>query len=177
MEVHQIDKPVKLNIGAGGRRLPGYIGVDAVADRPACDIVATAEKIPLPDGCAEEIMAIHLWEHFYRWQCDDVIKEWKRLLQPGGRLVLELPNLIKCCENIISGRFIAGKHPDQLGMLGCFGDPREADSFMAHRWGWTPESIKTFLKENGFTSIKEKPTQFHPAGRQYRDMRIEAVKA
>lgn len=177
MDVHKANRPLKLNVGAGGRRLTGYVGIDAVPDRPACDIVATADKIPLEDGCAEEILAIHLWEHFYYWQCADVLKEWRRLLQPGGRLVLELPNLIKCCENIISGKFVAGKHPDQLGMWGAYGDPREGDEFMAHRWGWTPETLKGFLSENGFDGITERPTQFHPAGRQYRDMRIEAVKA
>lgn len=167
---------MKLNIGCGARRLPGYIGVDAVAGRPACDIVATAESIPLPDGSVSEIIAIHLWEHFYRFDCDKIITEWKRLLKPGGRLVLEMPNLIKACENILSGKFVAGKHPDQLGMWACWGDPREGDPFMAHRWGWSPQTITDFLSEHGFKQIQEKPTQFHPAGKQFRDMRIEAVR-
>lgn len=164
---------IKLNIGCGGRRLHGYVGIDAV-ERSAADIVATADKIPLPDACANEIIALHLFEHFYRWQCDEVITEWKRLLRPGGVLVLELPNLIKCCQNILDGRMRAGKHPEQLGMWGAYGDPREGDAFMAHRWGWSPQTITAFLTANGFVKIKERPTQFHPAGRDHRDMRIEA---
>lgn len=172
MDFREINGPVKLNIGAGGRRLPGYLGVDAVP-RPAADIVAKADKIPLPDGCAEEIIGLHIFEHFYRWECDEVIKEWKRLLMPGGRLILELPNMIKCCENIISGRHNAGKHPDQLGMWGCWGDPRDRDPFMNHKWGWSPESLSQFLSDYGFTKIREVPTQWHPAGRMHRDMRIE----
>lgn len=167
---------IKLNIGCGGRRLPGYVGVDAV-ERPAADIIATAEKIPLPDGCANEIIAIHLWEHFYYFDCPAVIAEWRRLLRPGGTLILELPNLIKCCQNILDGRVRVGKHPDQLGMWGAFGDPREGDPFMAHRWGWSPQTLTAFLAEHGFVKIKERQTQWHSAGRDFRDMRIEARKA
>jgi hypothetical protein len=49
-------------------------------------------------------MAIHLFEHFYRWECERVLAEWRRLLKPRGRLVLELPDLHKCCLNIVKGR-------------------------------------------------------------------------
>lgn len=167
---------LKLNIGCGGRNIDGYVGVDAV-QRPAAKIIAKADKIPLGDGSVSEILAIHLWEHFYVWECEVVIAEWKRLLKSGGRLVLEMPNLMKACENIIHGRMVGGKHPDQLGMWGLYGDPRESDQYMAHRWGWTPKTLGAFLKKHGFTSIEEKPTQWHPAGRTHRDMRVECVKA
>jgi SAM-dependent methyltransferase len=167
---------MKLNIGAGGRRIEGYTGVDAV-QRPAADIIARADNIPLPDSSVDEIMAIHLFEHFYRWECEGVLAEWRRLLKPGGRLVLELPDLIKCCKNIIDGRMVGGKHPDQLGHWGLYGDPRESDPYMAHRWGWSPKTLGALLKANGFTDIRQEPTQWHPAGREFRDMRVVAVKA
>ena len=165
--------PTKLNIGAGGRRIEGFTGVDVVK-RPGADIIAPAHKIPLKAGTVDEIMAIHVWEHFYRWECDTVITEWKRLLKPGGRLGLEMPDLFKFCANILSGRMEGGKHPDQLSYWGLYGDPRKGDQFMAHRWGWTPDSLKKFLTEHGFVKIKEEATQCHPAGRHHRDMRIVA---
>jgi SAM-dependent methyltransferase len=167
---------MKLNIGCGGRRIPGYTGVDAV-QRPAADIVAPAHAIPLKAGSVHEILAVHLWEHFHPWQCPKVITEWKRLLRPGGVLVLELPDLVKCCQNVISGAMVGGKHPDQLGMWGLYGDPRESDPYMSHRWGWTPKTLEAFLLEHGFTDIEHQPTQWHPAGRDHRDMRITAKKA
>lgn len=176
MGIRKKDDEMRLNIGCGGRRIEGYTGIDAV-ERPAADIIARADNIPLPDGSVDEIMAIHLWEHFYRWECETVIAEWKRLLKPGGLLVLELPNLIKCCENVIHGRMVGGKHRDQLGMWGLYGDPREDDQFMAHRWGWSPKTMKEFLKSHGFVSIVEEPPRWHPAGRDFRDMRIVATRA
>lgn len=165
---------IRLNVGAGGRRLKGYTGVDIVK-RPGADIIAPAHKIPLADGSCEEIIAIHIWEHFYRWQCDGVLKEWRRLLAPGGLLILELPNLIKACQNILSG--VEGKHPDQLGMWACYGDPRQEDEFMSHRWGWTPITLTAILRQQGFVDIVETVPEYHLAGRENRDMRIEARRA
>ena len=163
---------MKLNIGCGGRRFEGYTGVDAVA-RPAADIVAPAWAIPLPDKSVEEILAVHLWEHFYLWECEKVIAEWIRLLRPNGRLVLELPDLLKCCRNVVDR--IEGKHPDQLSMWGLYGDPRDEDQFMMHRWGWTPETISAFLRGKGFRQILIVVPLFHRAGRELRDMRVEAL--
>lgn len=167
---------MKLNVGCGNRRIEGYTGVDIVA-RGAAEIVAPAHRIPLPDHSVDIIFACHLWEHFYLWECEKVIQEWMRLLKPGGRLTLELPNLIKCCENLISKRMVGGKDPNQLSYWGIYGDPRGKDPLMHHKWGWTPESLGVFLTAHNFVDIVEEPTQYHPAGREHRDMRITARKA
>jgi len=167
---------LKLNVCCGGRVLAGWTNIDIVASEGALapDILCDALKVPLPDACAVEIMCIHGFEHFHRWDCDALLEEWKRMLLPGGLLVLELPNLAKCCENILSGFTGAGKHPDQAGMWGLYGDPRMRDPFMCHRWGWTPDSLRAILAEHGFEKIREEPTQHHPAGRLHRDMRMVA---
>lgn len=167
---------MKLNMGAGGKRLPGYTGVDVV-ERLGADIVAPADKVPLPDGCAEELMAIHLVEHILPWELKTVLAEWHRLLQPGGLLVLEMPDLLKCCQNILDGRIKGGKHPDQLGMWGLFGDDRYQDPYMLHRWSYTFKTLAPIVEAAGFVKIVERPTVFHPAGRDHRDFRLEARKA
>jgi len=166
---------MRLNIGSGKRQIEGYTNIDAVK-RAGVHIVAEAHKIPLDDGCADEILAVHLWEHFYLWDCEKVINEWRRLLKNGGRLNLELPNFRKCCENFLTGRTGDGKSPDQLSYWGVYGDPRDKDPYMTHRWGWTPETITQFLSQHGFRNIIETPTHFHLVGRNHRDMRIEAIK-
>jgi predicted SAM-dependent methyltransferase len=167
---------MRLNIGCGGRRLPGYTGVDAV-ERPAADIIAPAHKVPLADGVAEEVLAVHLVEHILPWELKAALAEWHRLLRPRGLLVLELPDLLKCCRNILDGRAKGGKHPDQLGMWGLFGDNRYEDPYMLHRWAYTFSTLAPIVEEAGFTSIVERTTQFHPAGREHRDFRLEARKA
>lgn len=164
----------KLNLGCGHRRIDGYLGVDAVA-RPEADIVAPAHAIPLGDGEVDEIMAIHLVEHIDHWLLPDALKEWHRLMAPGGRLVLEMPDLLKCCRNILDG--VQGKHPDSLGLFGLYGDYRLRDPFMMHKFAYTFATLKPLVEAAGFVDVVEKSTEFHRVGRLRRDFRLEARKA
>jgi len=175
---------LKINVGCGRHVLDGWTNVDVqrspLAKRDP-EILCDAREIPLPDECADEMQAIHLWEHFYLWECDALLAEWRRLLKPGGKLVLELPNLVKCAQNIVDDRMkgsngLPCRRP-KLGSCYADGDPREKDPYMCHRWAWSPKTLRRFLEERGFRDVKEHPTQWHPAGRQHRDMRIEAYKA
>lgn len=171
---------MKINVGAGKRTHPDWWNCDIEQDPGASqplDQICDAKSVPLPDGCADVVQAIHLIEHLYRWEIDAALSEWRRLLKPGGLLILELPNLVKCCENYLAGRMRGGKDPDQLSRWGIYGDPRTGNPFMNHRWGYSPSELMGILHERGFVRAAELPTQFHPAGRSHRDMRIEAFKA
>lgn len=165
---------MRLNIGCGHRRLPGYTGIDVVP-REAVDIVAKADAIPLPDSCADEVLAVHLLEHFFEWEAPGLLAEWHRLLKPRGALVLEMPDLMKCARNLIEGR--VGKRPNQLHLWGIFGDETLKDPYMMHKTGWWFSRLEPVVKAAGFTEIRERETVFHPAGRGVRDFRLEARKA
>jgi ubiquinone/menaquinone biosynthesis C-methylase UbiE len=170
---------MKLNIGCGRHVIDGWTNVDIQRSPHAKrdpEILSDVRTIPLPDACADELMAIHLFEHFYLWETPALIGEWKRLLKPGGLLALELPNIVKCCRNIVKD-VEAGLDSQPLGMWGLYGDPRAQDPYMTHRWGWSPKTLTAFLAEHGFADIKEEVTQWHGLGRKHRDMRIVAVKA
>ena len=166
---------MKLNIGCGGRRIPGYTGVDAV-QREGADVVADAGSLPFEDCSADEVMAIHLVEHLYPWLLPPTLAEWFRVLKPGGRLVLEMPDIIKSCKNLIDGVMRGGKHPNQLSYWAIYGDDRLEDEFMMHKYGYHFGSLKPIVESAGFIKIKEFQTQFHPAGRNCRDFRLEAIK-
>lgn len=47
------------------------------------------EKLPLPDGCFDDILAVDVLEHI----ADDnvALKEWRRVLKDGGRIFLTVP--------------------------------------------------------------------------------------
>jgi predicted SAM-dependent methyltransferase len=164
---------LRLNIGSGDKFIEGWIGIDAVP-RKAARIVAPAHAIPLPDGCAAEVMSIHCVEHVAKWLVPPMFREWHRLLKPGGRLILEMPDIIKCCQNVIDGR--TGKHPDQLGMWGLYGDDTLQDDFMLHKYGWCFKTIRPVLEECGFRDCVEEETHFHNAGRKHRDFRVVSFK-
>lgn len=172
MEV-RLQSGLRLYVGCGKRRLPGYLGID-IEHRAAADIVAPADRIPLQDGCAKEVLAVHLIEHLIPWEVPQTLAEWARLLAPGGLLVIEAPDLMKCCRNILEGR--QGKKPNQLGLWGLYGQDTLRDERMLHKWAYTFGTLAPLVREAGFVDIVEKETAFHATGRGVRDFRLEAAR-
>lgn len=171
--------PVRLNLGCGDVLLPGYVNVDVATERKGrqpdvcCDI---RDLSAFEDDCADEVMAVHVIEHFYRWEAVNLLKEWVRVLKPGGRLVLECPNLLTACEEILRNPE-SGAMPDQRGqrtMWCLYGDPSWQDPLMCHRWLYTPQSLAQIMHEAGLRQLEQTPPQFK--ARHPRDMRVEGRK-
>ena len=81
--------PDGLDIGFGGDPIrPDAITIDK---SPKCGpaICCDAAKLPLPDNSYDWIFSSHCLEDFE--DATAVLKEWLRVLKPGGNLVLFLP--------------------------------------------------------------------------------------
>lgn len=170
---------MRLNLGCGDKLLPGYVNVDVAPSRLGkspdvlCDLHALS---PFPSDSADEVLAVHVVEHFWRWEVIDIIKEWRRVLKPGGKIILECPNLISACQEFLADPDrAAGAGPEgQRSMWVFYGDPKWRDPLMVHRWGYTPQSLTAVLSEAGFVHIRQEPAQFKL--REPRDMRIVGEK-
>lgn len=167
---------MKLNVGCGRMVLDGWFNIDIVqspkAKRPI-DLKADVRSIPLEDGCADVLMALHVIEHFYHWEVQALLAEWKRLLKPGGKIILELPNLEAACRNYLKYRNTDKVH--QMAMWPFYGDPTHKDEFMCHRWGYDPDSLSSELIKAGFRKVRIAKPETH-GRRANRDMRVEAMK-
>ncbi|HZZ94554.1 MAG TPA: methyltransferase domain-containing protein [Usitatibacter sp.] len=171
--------PLRLNLGCGDKILPGYVNVDAVESRAGQrpDVVCDLHDLsPFADASADEVLAVHVVEHFWRWEVVDVLREWVRVLKPGGRMVLECPNLASASAAFLAGP-AQGSRADAGGqrtMWVFYGDPQWRDPLMVHRWGYTPESLAALLEEAGLVDVRREPAQFKL--REPRDMRLAGVK-
>ena len=83
---------MRLNLGCGQKRWPGFVNVDIDQGDAHCDI-----SQPLPFSDVDEIHAIHVIEHFWRWTVPEILANWIGVLKPGGMLVLECPCFEKVC--------------------------------------------------------------------------------
>lgn len=167
---------VRLNLGCGGKLERDSLNIDiAPVKKPGYEIMQSdLLNIDLPDECADYAQAIHVIEHFYEWDAPVALTEWRRLLKPGAALVLELPNLAKCARNLLMG--FEKKKPGQMHMWGIYGDPRLQNTYMCHKWGYTPQTMTVLLTDCGFVDIRETVPRYHATGRDNRDMRIECRK-
>lgn len=172
---------MRINFGAGKVIMDRWYNVDAVRHPKAprdpeliyemrFDGGKLIEPMPLADGCADEVFAAHVIEHFFRYDVDAVVAEWKRLLRDGGRITLELPNIEAAARNLLAGM------SDKMALWPLYGDWSHGSPYMMHRHGYTPKTITSLLAFHGFKDIRILPPVTHGA-RVNRDMRVEAVKA
>ena len=171
--------PLRLNLGCGGRKLDGYVNIDVVQQRgdSVPDIVAdVADLSRFPERCVDEILAVHVVEHFWRWEVLEVLKGWVRLLKPGGKMILECPNLVSACQVFLDNPEAgagAGKE-GQRTMWVFYGDPAWRDPLMVHRWGYTPKSLAQLMFKAGLKELRQEPAQFKL--REPRDMRVTGIR-
>jgi ubiquinone/menaquinone biosynthesis C-methylase UbiE len=74
---------MKLHLGCGKRIIPGFVHVD-LADYEHIDHKASLNKLPFEDSSASLIYCCHALTYYDRFEIENVLHEWKRVLKPGG---------------------------------------------------------------------------------------------
>jgi predicted SAM-dependent methyltransferase len=81
---------MKLDIGGGrDKRGEDFTSVDLFGEP---DIRAEMDAIPVADGSVDEIWSSHTLEHQSMAKVAGTLKEWHRVLKPGGRAIVSVPN-------------------------------------------------------------------------------------
>ena len=77
--------PIKLNLGAGHSVIEGFTPIDRKLG---------SEVYPLAyvNDFADEIRASHVLEHFPQAAILEILREWIRVLKPGGLLKIAVPD-------------------------------------------------------------------------------------
>ena len=144
---------MKLDIGCGRNKKADFLGVDcAVEVRP--DIVADMWSVPFDDDSVDEIFSTHALEHAYKGQVVPTLKEWERLLRPGGTIDLEVPDLIWCCLNWLRHR------TNDWHMDAIFGNQDHVPGEL-HKTGFTPEIMHGYVAQTRLVVEREEVIRSH----------------
>jgi predicted SAM-dependent methyltransferase len=93
----------RLHLGAGRRRVPGWLNVDVLSSDYDVDI--GSGRLPWPDGSFSVVVSQHVVEHL---ELEDellpLLRELRRVLRSGGEMWLSCPDMEKICHAYIADR-------------------------------------------------------------------------
>lgn len=165
---------IKLNLGSGGIDYPGFLSVDLYDKRS--NIPMDITKLDFDNNSVSEIMASHVFEHLNPYHSINILQEWLRVLKPGGKLSMEMPDIERLCKSFLTET----NYYTKMGILNAVygsvnttseGGPDNITS--PHLFGWWPESLQNHLEAAGYVDISFPPEQWpHPCD----NLRVEAYK-
>lgn len=140
----------RLHIG-GHERREGWEIFDALAREGVNHRGDASDLSRFPDGTFAELYASHVLEHFdFRDGVPRVLKEWHRVLQPGGRIFVSVPDMERLCHLYLTPGLSAEARLKVMWMM--FG--AHADAYDYHYAGFNADYLGSVLAEAGFTNIQ-----------------------
>lgn len=143
-----------LHLGSGDQKIDDFLNIDANLFTK-CDVVAGIKKIKLAEECTRIIYASHVFEHISRYTTSKVLGEWYRLLKPGGRLYILVPNMETLfqiyLENIKSYQTAEGKYLADFAMDIIYGG--QINRWDYHYYGYSFETLRLLLESVGFKKV------------------------
>jgi predicted SAM-dependent methyltransferase len=144
------DAPLRLHLGSGTLRPPGWVNVDVLGMDPDLYWDLT-RPLPFPDGIAEAVFLEHVLEHFPLAQVMEMLGEARRLLAPGGIVRVGVPDFGRYAESYAGDRaFIERERPGRPTALLAVGEVAQSHG---HRSVWDAETLELVLTEAGFEQV------------------------
>jgi predicted SAM-dependent methyltransferase len=146
----RMSSTLRLHVGCGPRRLPGFVHVDVQKKNHQhidveCDVLRLDAAFDA--NSADEIYACHCLEHVPRHSIDAFFGACYRALKPGGTLRLAVPDMEAVMKLYASGE--APLYPTLYGLI--WGGQR--DRYDAHTCGFDFRTLQHFASRNGFDGM------------------------
>lgn len=126
------------------------------------DIVAdVADMNVVRSGTVDAVWSSHNLEHLETHAVPAALQEMRRVLKPGGFLLLHMPDLMRLAELVVDGKLETVMYDSPAGPITpldmLFGHGRSLENgnhYMAHRTGFTQERLGNLLLEAGFAEAR-----------------------
>ena len=180
IEKRRKDGPIKLHLCCGGNKYPGYINVDIVPLEGTDAIMKIPQDLfSVSSDTASEILMENGFEHFYRYEQDDFLKECYRILIKGGRLIMRgIPDF-----DLITDAYLNKKQGNLSAAFDLYevyrmthGEPTPKNSpHQLHKDIFTKRSVKELLKRHKF-NIEEMQDKVFPGENTAIGFNVIAIK-
>jgi predicted SAM-dependent methyltransferase len=139
------DGRVLLHLGCGGINAPGFVNVDGMS-APHIHIVGPIDDLGVfADASVDLVYASHCLEHFSYHHVGAVLREWTRVLRPGGMLRIAVPDVA-----LVVKRYQLGVPLEEL--LGhLYGE--QTYRFNFHYAGFDHALLKRHMEEAGVREV------------------------
>jgi len=140
---------LKLHLGCGSKYIPGFEHIDSTHHRHLSHCADVSHLPMYGDGTVDLIYASHVLEHFGRQEYPAVLREWHRLLRPGGVLRLAVPDFAAVAALYYEQGLVDGL----TGLVGLVsGGQRDATDY--HKMIFDEALLGQSLLEVGFTAFR-----------------------
>jgi predicted SAM-dependent methyltransferase len=178
------DKPLRLHVGCGRVRFEGWVNIDK--DGAHADLRRDLRKgLPYRENSVTLIYSEHFIEHLACAEGLAVLREFCRVLQPGGIVRMATPDL-----DYIVAKYMSDDWRQQYWLVNLRTEIQtraEMLNICFHDWGhqylYNAEELERRLREAGFRQIDRRPWHVSPdpelANRETREdskLILEAVK-
>lgn len=146
------------DIGCGLRSYPHHLEGDVVRidSNPDVqpDVCCDVRQIPIPDNHFDRVFAAHILEHFHYTQSVFLIREWTRILKPGGEIEIRVPNFAAVIDGFSKGLV------DSLDLAILYGETEENNGL--HKNVFTPKLLEGALTKAGGLEVCQKRLADYP---------------
>lgn len=138
-------RPILVNLASQGEILPGFINIDK-NPRKESEIKGDIRKLDFDDNSVELMIAKNILQVFSHREFQKILLEWKRVLKPGGTLILSVPDL----KSILKA-YIIGTIDFKETQEGLFG--KQVNEYEYFYNGFDQNSLANNLNKLGFKVV------------------------
>jgi SAM-dependent methyltransferase len=129
-----------------------------IDERTGPDVIGTMTNMSaIADSSMDGLYSSHSIEHLYHYEVPQALREFRRVIKPDGFAVITCPDMQSICALVAEGKLAEPAYDSPAGPIAAIDmiygyrpSIFEGEHFMAHRTGFTKQTLIDALRESSF---------------------------